>query len=323
MLKKISLLAVASAVGLALAVPSVAQDDGSAPEYAIASKLATETLLLDSVDVGGNLIAVGEFGHILKSTDRGENWAQSTQVPTRNTLTSIHFLDDQNGLAVGHDMTILRTQDGGESWQLAYSDPEAELPLLGVLFISKTHAIAVGAFSSMLESRDGGVSWETRTLSPDSMDDYHLNDIFRGPSGAIYIPAEFGNVYRSTDNGETFEPMQTPYEGSFWGGMALANDAILVWGMRGNAYLSEDQGKSWEKAITNTDRSISGGIQLEDGRIVLTGLSGLVLVSSDGGHNFVETVRNDRNSFAHVAPGNDAQTVWLLGDPGIRRQTLN
>ncbi len=322
MLKKISLLAAASAVSFALSAPSMAQDDAAPIEYAIQSQLATQTLLLDSTVVGGKLVAIGEFGHILLSANKGQDWAQAKDVPTRNTLTSVSFLDDQNGLAVGHDMTILRTEDGGETWERVYVDPEAELPLLGVLYLSANRAIAVGAFSNMLESRDGGKNWEPRGLSPDSEDDFHLNDIFRGPSGAIYIPAEFGNVYRSDNNGETFEPIQTPYEGSFWGGMALANDAILVWGMRGNAFYSENKGKSWAKAKTNTDRSISGGIQLDDGRIVLTGLSGLVLVSDDNGHSFTQTVRSDRNSFAHVAPGANADTVWLLGDPGIRQQDL-
>jgi len=322
MLNKLSLLAAASVVGLALTTPSLAETSEAQLEYSVPSTLATETLLLDSVQLGNKLIAVGEFGHILTSSDRGETWTQA-KVPSRATLTSISFFDENHGLAVGHDMKILRTEDGGASWELVYSDPESEMPLLGVIYASADHAIVVGAFSSMLESRDGGKTWEPRLLSPDSEDDYHLNDLFKGPSGAIYIPAEFGNVYRSTDNGETFEALQTPYEGSFWGGMALANDAILVWGMRGNAYLSEDRGKSWIKAVTNTDRSISGGIQLEDGRIVLTGLSGLVLVSSDGGKTFTETVREDRNSFAQVAPGPDAQTVWLLGDPGIRRQKLD
>jgi photosystem II stability/assembly factor-like uncharacterized protein len=294
-------------------------DYGLTPyEHAMKSNRASQALLLDVAALSGKLVAVGAHGHIISSVDGGQNWTQANDVPTRNTLTSINFLDDKHGVAVGHDMTILLTEDGGDNWTLVYNDRLAELPLLAVIYVSADHILAFGAFSSVLESRDGGKSWDERLLSEESEDDYHLNDAFRGVSGAIYVPAEFGNVYRSTDNGETFEPLQTPYEGSFWGGTVLADDSIIVWGMRGNAFVSRDRGESWTKVKTNSDRSISGGTQIEDGRVVLTGLSGLVLVSTDGAKSFTEFVREDRQSFAQVSTGPDAGTVMLYGEPGVR-----
>jgi photosystem II stability/assembly factor-like uncharacterized protein len=296
---------------------------GLAPyEHAMKSDRASQALLLDVAKLNGKLVAVGAHGHVISSVDGGQNWTQANDVPTRNTLTSVNFLDDNNGIAVGHDMTILRTEDGGDNWTLVYNDREVELPLLAVIYVSADHVLAFGAFSSVLESRDGGKTWEDRMLSEEAEDDYHLNDAFRGVSGAIYVPAEFGNVYRSTDGGETFEPLQTPYEGSFWGGTVLADDSIIVWGMRGNAFVSRDRGETWTKVKTNSDRSISGGTQIEDGRVVLTGLSGLVLVSTDGAKSFTEFVREDRKSFAQVSNGPDANTVMLYGEPGVKPFTL-
>lgn len=317
-------IALAGVIGFIPSVQASDHETGSelATEYAVKSHLATQALLLDVADVNGQLVAVGEFGHVVISADKGQNWTQAESVPTRNTLTSVSFVDDQNGLAVGHDMTIIRTSDGGKTWELVYNDRDVELPLLAVLFVSQDYALAFGAFSSVLESRDGGLTWEERLLSEDSEDDFHLNDAFRGVSGAIYVPAEFGNVYRSIDNGETFEPLQTPYEGSFWGGMVLKDDSIIVWGMRGNAFISRDRGESWTKVTTHSDRSISGGTQLENGRVVLTGLSGLVLVSDDNGRSFTEFVRDDRRSFAQVSSGKDDGSVMLYGDPGVRSHQL-
>ncbi len=324
-----SLLIAAVALGLSasFAAPQ-AQDSANAGyglepyEHAMKSDRASQSLLLDVASLNGKLVAVGAHGHIISSVDGGQSWTQANDVPTRNTLTSVNFFDDKRGIAVGHDMTILLTEDGGDNWTLVYNDRLAELPLLAVIYVSADHLLAFGAFSSVLESRDGGKTWEERLLSEDSEDDFHLNDAFRGVSGAIYVPAEFGNVYRSTDNGETFEPLQTPYEGSFWGGTVLADDSIIVWGMRGNAFVSRDRGESWTKVVTNTDRSISGGTQIDDGRVVLTGLSGLVLVSTDGAKSFTEFVREDRKSFAQVSTGSDANTVMLYGEAGARPYTL-
>ena len=285
-------------------------------EYAQPSSLASKALLLDVAEIGSRLVAVGEYGHIIYSDDRGESWIQAKNVPTRNTLTSVIFLDDKTGFAVGHDATILKTEDGGENWSLKYIERHGENPLFGLQFSSATYGVAVGAFSTVMETKDGGETWAQRPLVKDGYDDFHLNGLFADSAGNLFIPAEFGVVYKSTDGGRIFKGIQTPYEGSFWGGMALANNNLLIWGMRGNAYLSNDGGRNWVRSETNTDRSISGGTQLADGRIVLTGLSGLVLVSKDNGRTFDATVRSDRLSFATVSSKSNSE-VLLYGDPVV------
>ena len=290
-------------------------------EYAQPSSLASKALLLDVAEIGGRLVAVGEYGHIIYSDDRGVTWTQAKNVPTRNTLTSVTFLDDRTGFAVGHDATILKSEDAGESWSLKYIERAGENPLFGLQFSSTTYGVAVGAFSTVMETKDGGETWAQRPLIEDGYDDFHLNGLFRDTSGNLYIPAEFGVVYKSKDGGRTFAAIQTAYEGSFWGGMALANNNLLIWGMRGNAYVSRDKGRSWVRSETNTDRSISGGTQLANGTILLTGLSGLVLVSKDNGRTFDANVRADRLSFATVSSKSDSE-VLLYGDPGVLSHEL-
>ncbi len=291
-------------------------------EYAVRSELIDKALVLAVADLGDRLVAVGQFGHILFSDDVGVSWTQVQNVPTRNTLTNVNFLNNKVGFAVGYEATILKTTDGGGSWVLKNLERRGEDPLFGIHFIDEKNGLAVGAFSTMLETTDGGESWRSRVLVEDSYDDFHLNDLIADRKGGVFIPAEFGTVYRSLDGGNSFEPIQTPYDGSFWGGMVLQTDALLIWGMRGNAFISTDSGTSWQKANTNNDRSITGGIQLADGRVVLTGLSGLVLVSQDNGSNFKPTIREGRRNFAAISRGTDDDTVTIYGDPGVLAHTL-
>lgn len=290
-------------------------------DYAVASKLADKALLLDVVQLGSRLIAVGEFGHVLISDDQGDNWRQAASVPTRSTLTSVYFIDNQTGFAVGHEATILKTEDGGDNWSLQYNETRGETPLLGVYFTDAQNGIAVGGFSYVFTTADGGDSWQQRALIEDSYDDFHLNDLFTDTKGNMFIPAEFGTVYKSVDRGANWQTITTPYDGSFWGGFGLANGDVLIFGMRGNIYKSSDGGASWQKADSQADQSLTGGLQLDDGRIVLTGLSGVVLVSDDNGKSFSGGTRPDRLSFATVASGKD-DTVLLLGDPGIKSHSL-
>ena len=78
------------------------------------SAMAPKSLLMDVVNTGTHLVAVGEGGYILYS-DNGQEWIQA-QVPASVTLTAVSFPTSEKGWAVGHDGVILNTVDGGRTW---------------------------------------------------------------------------------------------------------------------------------------------------------------------------------------------------------------
>ena len=93
----------------------------------------TKLLRLDGQVVGNRVVVVGERGHVLVSDDAGHSWVQRP-APTRATLTSVFFVNERLGWAAGHDTAILRTVDGGESWQLVHEDQAVERPILDLWF---------------------------------------------------------------------------------------------------------------------------------------------------------------------------------------------
>ncbi|MCK9994476.1 MAG: hypothetical protein Dbin4_02996 [Alphaproteobacteria bacterium] len=312
--------------GAALAANRMGQPtpEKSVPEEAIQSSLVTKSLLLGVTRAGDRLVAVGNWGHVILSDDAGVTWRQAQKVPTRTTLTSVYFTDDKNGWAVGHDTVIIRTTDGGETWELQYSDPPKETPLLSVWFENDQHGIAVGSFSFMLETFDGGQSWESRPLleeEPEGFEQPHLNAIFWGPdrSSQVMIASEAGNFFRSSDLGKTWELVRMPYIGSFWGGMVTKQGRVLALGMRGNIFRSDDFGSTWTKVETGGDQSFSNGAQLADGTIIAVGLAGTVAYSTDNGETFSTVIRPSRTGLSAVAESANGEVV-LFGDVGIERQ---
>ncbi|MDZ4381171.1 MAG: YCF48-related protein [Parvibaculum sp.] len=318
-------MSIAGACAIALALtgfgpqPATAQEEAASSdvEYAVPSDLAAESLLLDATYAGDRLVAVGEFGHVVLSDDRGVTWHQAKSVPTQSTLTGVTFVNKDLGFAVGHDATVIRTADGGETWDLVYNDSESEMAFMTVYFENEKRGFAMGAFSFIVETNDGGETWEERSLSDGLLDDYHLNKLFSDKDGDLFISAEFGVVYHSTDKGRTFNRIQTQYEGSFWGGFGMSDGSVMVFGMRGNAFRSWDKGQTWEKVETGTDKSIAGGVQLGSGKIVLVGLQGYVGYSDNGGQSFTEVTRSDRLGYAAVTDGPDGQIV-VFGEPGAK-----
>jgi photosystem II stability/assembly factor-like uncharacterized protein len=314
---RIAILAWIAAVGIAVFAAAQAEPPPE-PELAIKAPLAQRSLLLDAASIEGRLVAVGERGHILLSDDGGASWSQA-DVPTTATLTGVFFHDGELGWAVGHDAVILRTGDGGETWQLLHHAPEEERPFLDVWFKNAEEGFAIGAYGFFYATTDGGDSWTSRVISDF---DAHLHHLSRSESGRLYIAAEMGMVYRSDDGGESWIELPSPYRGSFFATLPLDGDAVLLAGLRGHLFRSDDAGESWQEIETGTVAMLSDGLVLTDGRPLIAGLEGAILVSEDGGRSFGFHPMADRRGISSVVPaGEDA--LLLVGNLGVKTVSVS
>jgi len=59
---------------------------------------------------------VGEYGIILKTTDKGATWKRLLGINGEETFTGIYFTDAQNGYITGHEGLVYKTTDGGMFW---------------------------------------------------------------------------------------------------------------------------------------------------------------------------------------------------------------
>lgn len=286
---------------------------------------ATETqirnaLLLDTQRTGQRLVTVGEHGNIFISDNEGDTW-RLVPTATDATLTSVVFADGQLGLAVGHDATILRSADGGSSWQEVFRDPGQLRPLLRVMFADKQRAIAIGAYGAFFESMDGGVTWAERQISAE---DRHFNVLTRLADGTLLLAGEAGTLLRSGDGGTQWEKLVSPYTGSFFGLQPLAQGGVLAFGMRGNIFRSEDRGASWQAAVADSENALFGGLATDD-LIVLVGQNGTVLVSRDDGRTFQRVATQASRTLSAVQrPQQEAgkDDILVFGDGGVTRISL-
>lgn len=323
--KALSLASVCSM--LVFAAPSPVQAADATNVLSIESPKAATSLLLDIAHAGKRLVAVGDRGHILFSEDSGRNWVQA-RVPTRQMLTAVYFVDDKHGWAVGHDAQILATEDGGANWKLQYEDQEREAPLLDVWFRDANQGYAVGAYGALLETTDGGASWGDVSDRLDNEDGFHLNAITAVDNTGLVIVGESGSMFRSADWGQTWEKLESPYEGTLFGAIGMANsNAVVAFGLRGNLFRSTDFGNSWEKVQLLSESGplqfgLAGGSLLKNGEIVIVGHSGSVLSSKDTGRTFSVINRADRLSLASVTD-DAAGNLVLVGQGGVHVATAD
>ncbi|RQO47657.1 YCF48-related protein [Pseudomonas sp. KBW05] len=327
--RSVALLATALSLFGAVALPTVAQAAGDTPAaavFAIESPKAAKGLMIDVVHAGKRLVAVGDRGHILYSDDQGATWTQA-KVPTRQLLTAVFFVDDKQGWAVGHDAQILASTDGGATWTQQYQDLKREAPLLDIWFNNANHGLAVGAYGALIETTDGGKTWADVSDRLDNEDQFHLNAIAFIKDAGLFIVGEQGSMFRSRDDGQTWEKLEGPYEGSLFGVISTAQpQTLLAYGLRGNLYRSTDFGTTWEQVELKAARGalefgLSGATLLEDGALVVVGNGGSVVVSHDDGQTFSVFNRPDRISLSAVTAAGNGNLI-LAGQGGVRVATV-
>ncbi len=269
-------------------------------------------LLLDGAVTESAVIAVGERGTILRSTDQAQSW-ESAAAPTHATLTGVSFADDgRRGWAVGHDAVILATSDGGSTWTRQYQGDNQQDSLLDVLAVDADHVIAVGAYGLCLATADGGRTWQRRSFQAG---DLHLNRITRGPGGTLYLAGESGTLLRSRDRGATWEPIAAPYEGSFYGILALDARTLLAHGLRGHLFRSEDDGETWKAVAVPAPMMLATAIMIRRDLIVLGGQARALFVSRDGGKSVAPASGAPRTAVAELIPLANGR-ILALGEDG-------
>lgn len=302
---------------LVLLVAAYAFSPRAVPPFPATGVAVDSVLLLAAARAGDRVVAAGERGRVFVSDDQGRTWRHA-KTPTQSTLTAVYFRDAQHGWAVGHDAVILRTLDGGETWEQTHFAPDAQKPLLDVWFETSERGYAVGAYGSFYETIDAGASWHPRKVFED---DRHLNALVKAADGKLFIAGEAGALQRSVDRGRHWEALVTPYKGSFFGILGAKDGGVVAFGLRGKVFRSGDSGETWQPVDTGTHASLMGGSVLDDDSMVLVGQDGTMLSSRDHGRSFAQQNRADGKTIAAAVPVG-SQALLLFGDSGVARAAL-
>lgn len=292
----------------------------SRTDWRQARLVPTRSTLTAVTAVGDKLWAVGHDQVIIHSSDGGETWslqhaspwsAEKADDPRASApLLSVLFLDENRGFAVGAYGLLLRTVDGGRTWtrtDLVIKKEELE---------EKDEGSAAAAVTGEEGGLEGWLFSE-EDLELGEEEDPHLNAIVRTGDGSLFIAAERGAAFRSTDGGETWERISLPYEGSMFGAIGYEGRRVLVFGLRGHVFESDDLGDTWRTLETGTELSIMGGAALADGGTVLVGANGLILTRSAGEAGFRKSVHPDGVILSAVLPIQGTRQLVILGENGI------
>lgn len=269
--------------------------------------------------------AVGHDGVVLHSPDGGESWAVQFDGAEANQLRF-----NQMGVEVAAKEAALSqmTEDELEEAEIAFEDLRYALddarysleegttnPFLDVVFLDDNIGFIVGAYGMIFRTDDGGDTWQFWSGRIRNPDGFHFNAI--SSSGeSLFMAGEAGTLYRSIDKGQSWESLESPYVGSFFGIVSNQHGKeVIALGLRGNVFRSIDGGDSWQQFETSVETPFSGGKLLSDGRLAIASCTLLVSAAET---QKMSVTKVSPSAYSSVTETADGQLI-LVGLHGIKR----
>jgi photosystem II stability/assembly factor-like uncharacterized protein len=122
--------------------------------------------------------------------------------PSMAVFMDTDFVDASTGWVVGG--LIYKTTDGGQTWTEQFTPPDL---LYSVSFADALHGWSVGWGPTLLRTTDGGLTWTPQAAGGPANVFFAVEAL--GPDVA-WIAGANGFVARTTDGGQTWKPESPP-----------------------------------------------------------------------------------------------------------------
>ncbi|SFC12747.1 Uncharacterized protein SAMN05660443_1524 [Marinospirillum celere] len=266
--------------------------------------------------------AVGHEGIILRSEDAGESWElvhHELVVGPRRAQEKIPDAEAalEEAEEVGDLMDIeMLEMELDDLYFLAEADEVP--PLLDIHFISSEQGFALGGYNLFLVTEDGGETWTSRKEALPNPEELHNNAIARDATGRLFIAGERGSIYRSEDQGLSWEDISPGYQGSLFSIFATRDGLLVTTGLRGNIFISRDGGETWMQPDNQAEQTLNGGLLMEDGQLLIIGQNGEYLIGNSD--RLVHQTLPGRFSLQAVA--SQQGEIFAVGRGGVHRLPL-
>jgi len=164
-------------------------------------------------------------GMIIHTTDGGSSWtSHADSLIGDYCLITISAWDADNIWAVGHCYTIVKTADGGTSWEIVTPDSlqTSDNDANGLTLLSADDVWVVLDYGNVWRTTDGGDNWTFQTV-PTEVDGYFYLRISAQDANTAWATGRspegspMGVIIHTTDGGNTWTRQDDGSYSGLWG----------------------------------------------------------------------------------------------------------
>lgn len=239
---------------------------------------------------GDTVVAInGQASEYAYSWDAGVSWTVVT-TPTK-ILTKAYVMGGTKIWFVGHDGYIYYSANRGATVSVQDAGTATTQTLNDITAADSLLLYAVGNNNAFVVTEDGGNIWSAKTGPASAATNDDLYKVLAIPgTDIVFIGDEEGNVYRSTDRGDTWTTVLAS-NSNLAGGirglvacdcnviLAIGNDSDPYFygsGVEATAYQSVDGGNSWAGVELPTNTGIFDLVCCDVNRYWTVGEDGFV-----------------------------------------------
>ncbi len=236
--------------------------------------------------------------------------------PTGIIYNDVAFLDSLQAVVVGNYGSIVRTQNGGNTWSV--QEHESYQHIRSVKFFSKNYGFAAGDSGILLRTYDGGQSWERRSLGRQN----NLRSIYFLDSLNVFTCGNRGGLFRSSNGGQSWQYIVVSIQFNLTDIHFLDQNNGLVSTSNGRIFKTTDGGANWEFRTTGISTELTTLLHLGGQTFLTSSITGSTFRSTDGGTNWSTSGVISFSNKKMIRASNN--TLWAVGSTSnISRSTNN
>lgn len=265
------------------------------------------------------------YGMILYTEDGGESWVRQGQgSPALQGIdvNDIYVIDSANVWAVCSRNVIIRTTDGGKTWNRVPAPSNPADPGLFSIFVANNNRIWIsGAHGVVYKSDNDGNNWTV--FDTNFFQSGFMQGIHAITPDIVYVVGQHGTglnargfIAITRDAGTSWDTIAPPddYNKWWWIGVKATNtDNVIIHGQLGHYTISQDNGLTWKN-----DSIMKSGCQSQD-------MNDLVMVSPlifwCAGDNYILKTTNGGSSWMKQSSDSSPFCPYQVSIDAINDQT--
>ncbi len=272
-----------------------------------------------AVKPNGQFVAVGLGGLIMTSNDMA-NWTVRQKGYVKGNVNSISIVSESIAYIAGDFSTIAKTSNNGQTWTTYPLNHPYHLYNYTINHLSEDIGFIGNSSYRIIKTDDG---WETNTMSSSTSYQNRAIVFVDENTGFAAGNPNGGGLYKTTNQGETWEALSTGIGNFFWLDLVAVGTDTLYGIATSQSFLrSFDGGDTWEEIVVSAGSFFNPASLcfVNDSVGFVTSKNiGTILKTMDRGNTWTQVFLTSQgiNRIRFV----DENTGYVVGDKGYMIKT--